>query len=450
MNNSVRQTAGARIYNLFPPLAGNFSRWRPHLERAAGMGFDWVYVNPLHYPGFSGSLYAVKDYYQINPAWLDGGGRKKDEKAGSRQPGFEQLSSVIKEAKELGLSLMMDLVINHTAIDSDLVKEHPAWYKRDAAGRIVNPSAMDPADARKITVWGDLAEIDNFNSPDRAGLWAFWEKLCLDYGRLGCRGFRCDAAYQVPVELWDRLIRKVKAKYPGFVFVAETLGCKEKDIVELAQAGFDYIYNSSKWWDLKADWCLRQLESSRRYCPSISFPETHDTPRLAAETGGDAAYQKMRYLLAALFSKGLLLPIGYEFGFRRQLNVVETRPDWWESPSFDLTGFIKQVNAFKAKQPIFNEDNATYQIGNLSNPQVAGLIKIAASGQEKAVLLINTDRQASQAVTLWDLPGVFQASGAVQEIGPGQRPKTVKTRDLTAELAPSEIKILIQTGGGQS
>src|SRR6266849_3463342 len=58
---------GLRIYNLFPTLAGTIGDWMAHLPRIAAMGFNAVYVNPFHYPGFSGSLYAVKDYYRLNP-----------------------------------------------------------------------------------------------------------------------------------------------------------------------------------------------------------------------------------------------------------------------------------------------------------------------------------------------------------------------------------------------
>src|SRR3974377_562337 len=58
---------GLRIYNLFPTLAGPVRDWAEHLPRIAGMGFNAVYINPFHYPGFSGSIYAVKDYYHLNP-----------------------------------------------------------------------------------------------------------------------------------------------------------------------------------------------------------------------------------------------------------------------------------------------------------------------------------------------------------------------------------------------
>jgi starch synthase (maltosyl-transferring) len=61
---STSAHAGLRIYNLFPLLAGRVRAWHDHLERIAAMGFSWIYVNAFHYPGFSGSLYAVKDPYR--------------------------------------------------------------------------------------------------------------------------------------------------------------------------------------------------------------------------------------------------------------------------------------------------------------------------------------------------------------------------------------------------
>src|ERR1700735_4166833 len=101
------------IYNLFPRLVGPMPGWIPHMERAKSMGFDTIFVNPFHYPGFSGSLYAPKDYYGYNPLFLGEGGKS----------GAEQLAAVLAGATRLGLRFMMDLVINHTAFDSILVDQ---------------------------------------------------------------------------------------------------------------------------------------------------------------------------------------------------------------------------------------------------------------------------------------------------------------------------------------
>ncbi|HYP36676.1 MAG TPA: alpha-amylase family glycosyl hydrolase, partial [Stellaceae bacterium] len=140
---------GLRIYNLFPTLAGNIRDWMADFPRIAAMGFNTVYINPFHYPGFSGSLYAVKDYYRLNPRFR-GGERGNDDTL---------LSTFTDAARAHGLRVMMDLVINHTSKDSELVKLHPDWFTRDAKGDVVSPGAIDPADSRRQTVWGDLAEL---------------------------------------------------------------------------------------------------------------------------------------------------------------------------------------------------------------------------------------------------------------------------------------------------
>ena len=81
--------------------------------------------------------------------------------------------------------------------------------------------------------------------------------------------------------------------------------------------------------------CIR--DRFRAIAPSIAFPESHDTERLAEENGGDERVSRLRYLFAAAFSSGLMLTMGYEYGFRRKLNVVTTRPEDWETPGFDLS-----------------------------------------------------------------------------------------------------------------
>jgi starch synthase (maltosyl-transferring) len=328
------------IYNLFPTLAGPPRGWLAHAERARAMGFDWLYLNPVHYPGFSGSLYAVKDYFRLHPVLDPAGG------------GLDALASALAAARARGLALMMDLVINHVSKDNPLVTEHPGWFRRDDRGEVLSPRAVDPDDPTRVTVWGDLAEVDHETAEDRDGLWAFWSTLVRRALDLGFTGFRCDAAYKVPSALWARLIGTAKAREPGTLFLAETLGCKVEETAALASAGFDYLYNSSKWWDFVAPWALEQHEQFRKIAPSVAFPESHDTPRLAAETGGSAAVQRQRYAFAAGFSAGLQMPVGYEFGFRRPLDVVRTRPSDWEPPRFDLTAFVRRVNDLKRRHPL--------------------------------------------------------------------------------------------------
>lgn len=84
----------------------------------------------------------------------------------------------------------------------------------------------------------------------------------------------------------------------------------------------------------------------------MAFPESHDTTRLAADTGGDEAVQRQRYAFAAAFSAGVMMTTGYEFGFRRQVDVVATVPSDWERRHWDLRAFVGRVNRLKLRHPL--------------------------------------------------------------------------------------------------
>ena len=383
--------SGPRIYNLFPLLAGTVPAWAGHLDRIAGMGFDWIYLNPFHYPGFSGSLYAVKDYHRLHPLLQDGG----DPDA--------LLMAFTKAAADRGIAVSMDLVINHTAKDALLVEQHPEWYLRESDGELRSPRAVDPVDPRKFTVWGDLAELDYANPAHRPAQVAHWTELVLYYLKLGFKGFRCDAAYQVPAELWQPVIERAKAADPESRFFAETLGCTPAQVLGLKGAGFDYLFNSAKWWDFRSPWLLQQYDLYRQVAPTIAFPESHDTERLAIELGDPeppelARQYRLRYLFAACFSSGVMMPMGYEFGSRVRMDVVKSRPgDWqWESanPRVDLTGYIGAVNQMRAACPALNVEGRQTKITSPHSP-VVGLLRLSGgdlpSSDDAAIVLVNPD-----------------------------------------------------------
>jgi len=363
-------------------------RWLQHAKRAAEMGFNWLYVNSLHYPGFSGSLYAVKEYDRINPLFLP---------EGVTGDGLSHLASTLVKLRELGLRPMMDLVINHTSKDCPLVTEHPEWYVRDEAGNVVSPSAMDPADSRRRTVWGDLAEMDNHHSSDRQGLWDFWADLVRRFLKLGFEGFRCDAAYKVPAGLWRTLVEVARETNPEVRFFAETLGASFEEVHALGDAGLDFLFNSSKWWALDQPWCLEQHAQFAKIAPSVAFPESHDTPRLAEETGGNEAVQRGRYAFAAVFSAGLMMPMGYEYGMRNPLNVVTTTPEDWEPPAMDLTRFVQRVNRLKIESPLLCGEGTLEATTPLSAPSlVLRRTSHAAPGSEGWILINKSWSEGAQ------------------------------------------------------
>jgi starch synthase (maltosyl-transferring) len=269
-------------------------------------------------------------------------------------------------------------------------------------------------------VWGDLAEIDNAGSPDRGNLWRYWLTLVEFYAAAGFSGFRCDAAYKVPLELWQFLFHHLKGSHADVLFFAESLGCPFGEMLQLARTGFDFIFNSSKWWDFTASWCLDQYQQTAQLAPSISFAESHDTERLAEEFRGDIAAVKQRYVFSALFSTGMMMPIGFEYGFRRRLNVVETRPQDWETPQWDLCDFITKVNALKASHRVFNEEGPIDLI-EVGNPQICALVKWSRDRGERAVLLLNKDRQHPQSCTLAQVGSALSGTRQVQDVSLEER-----------------------------
>ncbi|MBM4285445.1 MAG: alpha-amylase [Deltaproteobacteria bacterium] len=420
----------ALIYNLFPLLIGPIPRWEDHLDRIAAMGFTWIYLNPIHPPGLSGSLYAVRDYFGVNPLFHPENGG--DPEAALRR--------YLKAASRRGLRVMLDLVINHTAIDSPLTTEQPHWYARDAAGRIKHPGAIDPADATKVTVWGDLAELEYWPVPDPDGLSAYWRRVLEYYLDLGFQGFRADAAYKIPGWFWERLIASARGYSPEVRFFAETLGCRLEECSQLATAGFDFLYNSSKWWDFQEDWCLEQYARFRRLAPSVSFPESHDTERLAAETGADQGVARQRYLFAAVFSSGLMMPVGYEYGFRKKLHVVETRPEDWEEPGYDLTDFVTRVNRLKRDCPVLLEEGPQVRLSPRGEPVVL-LLKSRDRGPGRVLTIINAsaENQLAKLPKLSRLLG--PPSSAWRELTPGA-PYTELMVDREFPLAGSQVRLL--------
>ena len=393
------------IYNLFPLLAGPFTNWTPHLKRARSMGFDWIFTNPIQRVGYSGSLYAVSDYFEFNPLLLDKRSPLKPE---------DQVRGMIQTAQSLGLKIMIDLVINHCAFDAGLVKEHPEWFAREENGDIAHPFCMENG---QRVVWGDLVRFDHRGTRDPEGLYQHCLRVVEYLIALGVSGFRCDAAYQLPQSLWQRLIREVKSKHSAIVFAAETLGCTADQTKETARAGFDFVFNSAKWWNYYDNWLLEQYNLVRESAPSIAFPESHDTARLFEESHGNLNEMKQRYLFTALFSAGIMIPSGFEFGFRKRLHVVETRPTDWEKTDVDLCKFIATVNQVKKGYHIFREECPTAFL-SCNNPNVLVMWKASTQGRDEALMILNKDVHGSQDIHADSLRTFIQSGAPMTDVSP--------------------------------
>jgi hypothetical protein len=419
---------GPRLYNLFPRLVGSFDGWAYHYDRVKAMGFDWVYVNPFHFAGYSGSLYAVKDYYAYHPLFID------DNLPYSHQ---EQFQRVLDAAHANGLRFMMDLVINHTAFDSVMATEHPDWFMKTEDGSLKHPGCMD---GETWVEWGDLVQVDNADSPEREGLWRYWLGMMRHYLAMGVDGFRCDAAYHVPTELWKFLIPAIKQEYPATQFFGETLGCKPYELLEVATSGFDYVFNSVRWWNYEDPWFLEAHARTLGAAPAIGFPESHDTERAAAEPNANEAALKQKYTFAALMATGVMMPIGYEYGFKKRLDVVTTFPDQWEEPSLQLGPYIGRVNALKGSARVFNEEGVLIPVATHSD-RVKAYAKGTLDAREKALFVMNLDHENWQE---FSIPSVADAVGTryLRDVSIENRWESIG-EDLTGRIAPGACQVFL-------
>jgi starch synthase (maltosyl-transferring) len=301
----------------------------------------------------------------------------------------------------MGAEIMVDLVINHTAYDNPLTQEHRNWYKINPDGGIQNPGTKDDSAPGGYVVWGDLNEIDNANSSDRNNLWEYWWSLIDMFLSCGIRGFRCDAAYQIPDELWRLLIGRAKSRHPECRFFAESLGCPIDQTINLSSDGHDFVFNSGKWWDYRQDWFLDQMHHGQGHFSSITFPESHDTQRLASEWNRDLDRIKQHYLFSALISSGVMILLGFEYGFGRKPHVVDTHPHDYEGASYDLTGYIRSVNSIKLAHRVFAEDNRLERV-DTGKDSVLALRKTTLDNRESGLLIFNRTDQRVE-VNLIDL-----------------------------------------------
>ncbi len=118
--------------------------------------------------------------------------------------------------------------------------------------------------------------------------------------------------------------------------MADTLGRPWEEVLVLAHAGFDYLINSTAWWDLRESWFLQQQQETGRLVPTLSSPEPLHGMRLAhrltpADTAHYEAIYGGRYLVAATASSGLICPMGYEFASKVSFEAAyrtARKSDW--------------------------------------------------------------------------------------------------------------------------
>lgn len=287
--------------------SGTFRTAAKRLPGVAGMGFDVVYLVPIHpigetnrkgrnntlttEPGDPGSPYAIGS--------ADGGHDAIHPELGTEK----DLRAFIRAAAKEGLEIALDLALQASP-DHPWVSEHPEWFTTLPDGTIAY--AENPPKK-----YQDIYPINFDNDP--AGSYAEMLRVVKHWVGLGVRIFRVDNPHTKPLQFWEWLITEVNAEDPGVIFLAEAF-TRPAVMRALAAVGFQQSYSYFTWRNTKAE--LEEFltsvsqETSDYMRPNV-FVNTHDILTEYLQYGGRAAY-RIRACIAATAAPVWGVYAGYE------------------------------------------------------------------------------------------------------------------------------------------
>jgi len=344
---------------------GSFRAAIPELGRIASMGFDWIYLTPVHpigraaRKGALGSPYAISDYWRINPELGDIG----------------DFRAFLAAAHSAGLKVMIDVVYNHTSPDSVLAEEHPEWFMIEgeapaaARGELEIP-APGTRLGRKCADWSDVVDFDYSSSP---ALWMELISALIQWRDEGVDGFRCDVASLVPVDFWKQARQRVNQYDPGtrrdrypLLWLAESVHpgflkkLRERGLGAWSEpelhAVFDLSYDYDGWERLEEVWAggrsaahyLEYLYAQETLYPAaarkLRFLENHDQPRAAHRFPQRPRLEAWTVL--AFFIPGVSLAyMGQEYALATRIGLFEKEPVDWSARDERFAAFFTRTLA---------------------------------------------------------------------------------------------------------
>jgi starch synthase (maltosyl-transferring) len=365
-------------YEFFPRSTGTktkhgtFKTAAKHLPRIAGMGFDVVYLPPIHpigrayRKGRNNSLEATTD--DIGSPWAIGGAEGGHKDVHPELGTVKDFDEFVAAATREGLEVCLDFAIQCSP-DHPWVKEHPEWFKHRPDGTI--QYAENPPKK-----YQDIYPVD-FSTADKEGLWTELKSVLDHWIDHGVKIFRVDNPHTKSFAFWEWVIEEIKTEHPEVIFLAEAF-TRPKVMQTLAKLGFTQSYTYFTWrnekWDITE--YMTELTTTHLTSPELSTYELAETPmayyfrpNFFANTpdilheylqlGGPPAF-KIRLVLAALLSPSYGIYSGYELfenvpateGSEEYLNSekFELRPRDYSSKD-SLAAYITQVNEIRQKHP---------------------------------------------------------------------------------------------------
>ena len=367
-----------------PGQHGTFDDCIARLPEIADLGFDVVYLTPIHpigttnrkgrnnsltaAPGDPGSPYAIGS--------AEGGHDAVHPALGT----LDDFRRFVEACAQHGLQVALDFAIQCSP-DHPWLKQHPEWFNWRADGSI--RFAENPPKK-----YEDIVNPD-FYCAERIALWQALRDVVLFWAAQGVRIFRVDNPHTKPFPFWEWLLREVRHREPEVIFLSEAF-TRPKVIKALAKIGFNQSYTYFTWRTGKAE--LQEYLSEltrypeREYFRPNFFVTTPDILPLQLQSGEPWLF-KARFALAATLSSNYGIYNGFELieheaipGKEEYLNSekyeIKTRD--WNKPG-NIKPYIAQLNRLRRENPALLQTN-DLRFALIDDPNVIGFVKQSADG----------------------------------------------------------------------
>jgi starch synthase (maltosyl-transferring) len=396
-------------YEMFPRscaavagVHGTFKDCEERLPYIAGMGFDVLYLPPIHPIGVANRK-GKNNQPKAEPAdvgspWAIGAA------AGGHQAVHPQLGTIqdfrhfVARAREFNLEVALDIAFQGSP-DHPYVREHPNWFR----WRPDNTVQYAENPPKK---YEDIYPFD-FETEDWQALWEEFNRIVRFWIEQGVRIFRVDNPHTKPFHFWEWLISGIKKDYPEVFFLAEAF-TRPKAMYLLAKLGFSQSYNYFAWRNTKREITqylteLTRTEVREYFRPNL-WPNTPDILAEYLQFGGRPAFM-IRLVLAATLgaSYGIYGPAfelcdsqPREAGSEEYLNAEKFELKHWDIDRPDsLKDFIARVNRVRRENAALQCDwnLAFYPI---DNEQLICYAKFSEDGANIILMVVNLDPHHTQ------------------------------------------------------
>jgi starch synthase (maltosyl-transferring) len=379
------------------------------LDYVADMGFDVLYLPPIHPVGYinrKGRNNAEKaDAEDVGSPWAIGskeGGHKSIHPQLGTLKDFKQL---FDRARELRIELALDLALQ-CAPDHPYVKEHPEWFRMRPDGTV--QYAENPPKK-----YQDIYPLD-FETDDSPQLWNELRSVVLYWIEQGVRIFRVDNPHTKPFSFWEWLIREVKHQYPDVLFLSEAF-TRPKVMYELAKLGFTQSYTYFTWRNTKPELMeyfteLTRSEVREYFRPNL-WPNTPDILSEVLQYGGRPAFMARVVLAATLGANYGIYGPAFELCEHRALRPGSEEyldsekyqlRSWDVTRSDSLKSLIVQLNRIRRDQPVLQSD-WSLRFHQVDNDQLIVYSKATDDRSNLILVVVNLDPNYKQSGWV-DLP----------------------------------------------